>query len=331
MRQKFVAASTAQRDRHGNRLTLESLESMLVAMRGVTRPALNVEHDPVLPPLGQLIDGWVEPTSDGEYRLIVEAEVYENMYRGEMPDGTVLVKQEGGEDGLPFAAVCHTAPASPVIGYDRANFVSQAALDHFLADLRSCTQVPFEHEESVRWSLIPDPLLIFTFGQAVCAYLLGRKVTDKLADEIGSDLASFYTLVKTTLRTYAAYARPRSRPKTYVFRIPGHPHVEFVARSARPATVMRAIVVDNLTAPLAQAKELAAGLQADKVQFLLNSSGEWELNYLLTQTGAVIGSPASFAARNVLLLNMQLGETSRPQSGGGVTAREHNRSSRPRS
>ena len=80
--------------------------------------------------------------------------------------------------------------------------------------------------------------------------------------------------------------------------MPGKPFIEFVARSNDSNAVLSALIEEKLVTTLSRAEQLNALFHSEKIQFLLDEKGEWEFNYLLTETGAVIGTEKSFSRRN---------------------------------
>lgn len=296
MRMQSVAAST-HTDRQGMRMTIEALESMLGTFESNRRPVYNVEHDISLPPLGQIIQGHIEPTDDGEYCAVVTSEVFESSEKLILPTGEEAIKTQSHDEKYPFINVVMDAPEICTLGYDWANFASQNERRLFLEEARIGSQLPFKEQVFGRKSLVPDPQLIITLSQTICSYLLTRKVGEKLIGQVGDDIAKVYAFIRSTLMTYVRYAQPRNRPHTYVFDIPGKPQIELVARTSDVDLLMSSLELDRLVELVERATEYRDTLGAEKVQFLFSTQGNWGFNYLLTDTGAVIGTPASFARR----------------------------------
>ena len=75
-------------------------------------------------------------------------------------------------------------------------------------------------------------------------------------------------------------------------------------------------MLDSLEKPLKTAQECKDKLGAERVQFLLNKSGEWEFNYLLTDKGQVIGTIESFSRQaHQFELNTTTGRLSSSSNG----------------
>src|ERR1035441_263098 len=63
-------------DKHGERMSREALESSAQQINA-NYVRLGWQHDPRVAPVGRWVRAWVEPSSDGEYVLKGEAEVFE--------------------------------------------------------------------------------------------------------------------------------------------------------------------------------------------------------------------------------------------------------------
>jgi hypothetical protein len=143
--------------------------------------------------------------------------------------------------------------------------------------------------------------------------ILGKKIisktTEKLADAITDDVARLYAFVRAAAAGMMRYAIPKSRPVSYVIKICEEPNVELLARTDNPDELIRALAPETVQDTVATAMRLRDTLRAVRVQFLLTPEGRWVLNYLLTNTGGVIGRPASFI-RQRRRLELMRGDTS---------------------
>jgi hypothetical protein len=293
--------ATTHIDRHNMKFTKEALESGAAQINGPRKPKVGVEHDNTVPPLGKILEGWVEPTEDGEFRLVKVAELFEGFKATTLSEGTTLLKQECETDRSPFLLNDELQSDQFVLAYDRINFGSEEKLNAFVQEIKSTTDTTFEEAEFFRKSVIPDPEIIIRLSKLLVQYLIAKNILDKAGDkiiELGlQEITKFYSFVRSSVITALKYAIPKNRPITYIFELPGRPFIEFVARSNDSNAVLSALIEENLIEALSRAKELNALFHAEKIQFLLNEKGEWEFNYLLTDTGAVIGTERSFARR----------------------------------
>lgn len=302
MEQRAVIASTHV-DRHNMRMTKEALDSAVDQIDGDTVPRLSIEHDVTLPPIGKVIKASVERMEDGEYRLVATQEIFEDFKEVWLPDGTLAMIQESKTDQRPFNGEDTLPPEKIEIHYDPINFHTKDDLTKFLTEVREMGD--FKECEIMRKAYLPDPQLIFTLTSGIIAYLSGQKILEKVGDKIlepiFEDFGKLYPLVKTATAGVLRHAVPKNRPVTYVFVAPGQPTIEFVVRTNSPDIVLSAILEQELVESFSKAEELNKTLHAEKVQFLLDSDGRWKFNYLLTDKGAVIGTPEAYSKRAKVL------------------------------
>jgi hypothetical protein len=282
-------------------MTREALEGTAQQINCRSRPLLTVEHDLSLPPYGKVTKAWVEPRDDGEYQLVVENEIFDEVLWTKLGDGTQLFKQESNSDRHPFMDRYAEVADDIFLSYDWTNFESEEDIQQFLQEIKIQSKLEFTSNVFGRKSYIPDPEFLVGIAKAIGAYLIARKVLDKSSDKVlelvSEDVAKFYTFVKSIIASAVKYVRPKNRPITYVFVARGNPTLEFIARSANAGLVVSSITLDKLEAALSHANFYYSAFGAVKIQYLLNSDGRWEFNYLLTNTGAVIGTEESFSRR----------------------------------
>ncbi len=302
---KIAVVSTTHIDRHNTRITKEALEKAANQINNGKKPAITIEHDITLPPVGQIVRAWVEPTEDGEHKLFTEQDYFEKEGPITLPDGSSGAIRESDTTHYAFVDKEGDIPEQIILKADPVNFTSFKRYEDFLDDVRTASPISFEHGEIGRKAHIPDPEVIITIGKGVLAYLaakgmidkFGSKIADKLSDKVSEDIVDFYIWVKSVAVKAADYIVPKNRPITYVFSFPIQPHTELIARTSDPDEVAASIMEDNLEKPLKQVVEFREKLGATRVQFLLNEKGEWKFNYLLTNKGQVIGTELSFSRK----------------------------------
>ncbi len=302
MKLKCVMATTHV-DRQNMRLTKEALESAARDINGPEAAAVGLEHDPAMPPLGKLVKAEIEQLEDGEYQLIGIQELFEEQRPIQLPNGTRLIQQFSSSDTRPFIGSTAVPPELISVNYDPVNFeIEGGQEDGFLREVAESGNCKTRH--LIRKSLLPDPELVIILGKAFVSIVFiratletAKKTADKLSDKISEDLAAAYTLIKSAMVSAAKRMIPKERPITYVFDLNGQPSVELVARTRNVDLVLSALRIEPVVDAVLQSLELGKLLGAAKVQFLLGEDGSWKLNYLLTQRGEVIGTPASFSRR----------------------------------
>ena len=305
--------ATSRLDKHNMRFTKEALESGAKLINGDRCSAFTIEHDATVPPIGKVLKASVREEDDGEYLLVAQQEVFERESNLVLPDGAMAIRRESETDIRPIVTNIEQPDKFQLI-YDPTNFSSSEIAEEFFQSIRAKTgENAFAERSRIRKSEIPDPEIVITLSKALLTYLAGKKliekIGDKIADKVTDDIAKFYDLVKSTTINMLKYAIPKNRPITYVFDAPGSPQIQFVAVTNDSKLLESAIKEEKLMEKLKYADELSSTLGATKIQFLLNHGGDWEFNYLLTNTGGVIGTPKSFgkqARRIEILGNKQL-------------------------
>lgn len=293
--------ATTHLDLQFHKLTKEALEAFAKSINEGGRPIITVEHDSTIPPRGKTTRAWVERTEDGEYQLVVLQDIFEEREHIGEWEGIELWKEESKTDRNPFNDKYTNYPVGYAIAVDVVNFQSKAATKRLVTEITKGTDVDFQVHYFGRKSAIPDPEVIIKMAEALVAFFAAKKFIDKAGDkviEVTLDEATrFYSFLKASIANTAKLIKPKNRPVTYVIVAPGEPVIEFVARTNNPDTVLSALTNDNLTELFEKAADVHKNFSADRIQFLLNDNKEWKFNYLLTKTGAVIGTPVSYSRR----------------------------------
>ncbi|WP_242302729.1 hypothetical protein [Bacillus cereus group sp. BfR-BA-01361] len=303
--------ATTHVDKQNMRITKEALEKAAEDIqKGKVVPAMKIEHDTILPPIGKVTNGKVEKREDGEYQLVITQELFNNVSDIKLPDGSTGILESLTSDNRPFAMEGELELSSDLkISVDYANFESHEEYIKFRQEIKQAG----EYEEGIisRKSFIPDPEMIIAISKLVLASTFGKKVVEKLSDKVIDDgVPKANEVIKKAVSSMARYCIPKNRPITYVFLIPGTFDIKLVVRTNEPNKAVAAILQENLVEVLEKAKELHETLDANEIQFLLSEEGEWEFNFLLTNTGAVIGTPESYHKREkrIQLMYKQLEE-----------------------
>lgn len=301
MKFKSVVATTHV-DKHNTRITKEALEQAAHDIKSSGEvPAFNIEHDSILPPLGKVVDGWVEKREDGEFQLVTASEVFENTSKIKLPDNSIAYSEASETDSRPFS-LRGTGDTfnEPKIYVDLANFSSQKEYEDFNNEVKEVGE--FEVELIGRKSFIPDPEIIITIAQYIMGSAIGNKVIEKLSDKameaVTEDIANTaYEGIKKSILSIANYAIPNKRPITYIFLIPREISIELAVRTNDPQVAINAISEDKIIGVLDKVDSYLNVLDISKIQFLYDMEEEWEFNFLLTKNGEVIGSPMSHKKR----------------------------------
>jgi hypothetical protein len=298
---KSVVATTHV-DKHNTRITKEALEGMAQDLKHSGKvPSLTIEHDSILPPIGKVVDGWVEKRDDGEFQFITISEVFENKTEIRLPDDSIAYLEASETDVRPFSLrETEDTLHEPKIYVDLANFSSEKEYEKFNNEIKEVGE--FKAEIIGRKSFIPDPEIIITILQYAMGSALGIKVIEKLSDKateaVTEDVANkAYGVIKKAVKSIANYAIPKNRPITYIFLIPGEINIELAVRTNDPNIAIHAISQDEINGVLEKVESYLDILDISKVQFLYDTKEEWQFNFLLTNKGEVIGSPMSHKRR----------------------------------
>jgi len=291
--------ATTHIDGHNMRMSKEALESAADQInKSGSVPSVGLNHDRTIMPLGKIIEAEVSIMEDGEYKIEITQEIFENSKVLEFNDGEKYIEQKSENDKRPFEEENFNTDKIG-LGYDLVNFESEEALNDFLLSLTN--EYDINLQMIVRKQLIPDPEIIFAISQSIFGVLVGKKIVDKVLDKFMDkalvEVDNFYNFVRSTITKYIKYAIPKNRPITYVFQMSEGMDIELIAITQEVELLMRAIEEDKLQKVFSRIEDIKLKFDINRVQFLLNTTGEWEFNYLLTSEGAVIGSEKSYSRK----------------------------------
>ncbi len=170
MKVQLIGATT-HIDRHFTRFSKGALEDAANQVNGNRKPRFGVEHDSTVPPLGKVLEAWVEPREDGEYQLVEVAEIFEDYLQARLSNDVVFLKQECETDKNPFTITVHEVEEKFVVIYDRVNFGDEENRQAFLVEIKNA-EIEFIEKEISRKSAIPDPEIIIQLTELVIEFLL---------------------------------------------------------------------------------------------------------------------------------------------------------------
>ena len=142
---------------------------------------------------------------------------------------------------------------------------------------------------------------VFSFYKVVKP--IGKALISKVAEDLGEDFFQQYLkLKKLIIRSIKEFAS-KDKPVIMVIQIPSESleielvhkvqlnNIEEFVNSLQPEMLKevsrKALYFKNL-------------FDAEKIQFVLNKENYWNLNYLLSKEGKVIGKPKYFNERNIV-------------------------------
>jgi hypothetical protein len=297
---RFVMSST-HIDKHRTKMTKEALESGLKFINGNRKPRLGLEHNQTLPPLGRINNGEVVQGDDGEYYLVADQEFFDVQESITLSNGLELIMESFSDNNFPFVE-CEFEERNKIeIKYDFVNFESYQKGKEFINELQKNSDVEFEGSIFSRKSVIPDPEIIVRITE-ILGIALGiglRKIPEKLGDAIGEDLAKLYKLLSNTIKKSVLELLPKNQPIHFIVEIPiDKSFVELIVTTRNPDIAINAYDRKAISKLRSDMDALIKTFNVEKIQYFLNDKNIWELNYMLTEEGKVIGTKKSFKRRN---------------------------------
>lgn len=298
-----IVLSSSHVDKHGCVMTKEALESALKFINGQRKPRLGLDHNKNFPPMGRINNGEVIKGEDGAYYLIGHQEYFDTIETLTLNSGLELIRESFAGENFPFAECEFELKEKVEISYDPVNFESYDKGKEFINDLTKENDLEFEGAEFMRKSEIPDPEIVIRLTEILTIAIgLGlRKIPEKVGEAIGEDLAKFYKLLSKTIKKSAKNLIPKNRPIHFVVEIPiDKTLVEFIVTTRNPDLAISAFQAEILKELKPDIETSIKSFKAEKIQFHLNqeNNNTWEINYILTKDGKVIGTKNSFKRRD---------------------------------
>lgn len=297
--QRFVMSSSHV-DKHGTVMTKEALESALKFINGKRKPRLGLDHNQTFPPLGRINNGEVIQGEDGAYYLVADQEYFDTVESLTLQNGLELIRESFTDENFPFVECEFESCEKIEILYDSVNFDSYQSGKKFIKDLEENSAIDFKGSEFMRKSEIPDPEIIVRLTEIlVIAIGIGlRKIPEKLGEAIGDDLVKFYKLLTNTIKKSISELRPKNQPIHFIVELPVEKtKVELVVTTRNSDTAINAYKKEIIKNLKQEIEICIKSFNAEKIQYCLNEENKWELNYLLTKDGKVIGTKKSFKKR----------------------------------
>lgn len=300
-KQKYIVSST-NIDSQGYMVMKSALDSMLCQLNGKRKLRLGLEHIRTFPPFGAISNGEVFQGDDEQYYLSAEMMYFDKQEVFTLDDGTKLVKEYFSEGEYPFIECEEIETTKLSIAIDPANFEKLNEHKEIYELVKQESDLEFDMFEFGRKSELPDPETVITITKifAISLGIIKSKVTEKLGDAIGDDLAKFYKLISKLAIETIKKVKPSNRPKNFVISYPNTDcNIELVITTHKADKVLSSLTTEKLKIVADKVQQLK-NLDAEKIQFIFNADNIWEFNYLLTKTGAVIGTVKIFNERNKL-------------------------------
>ena len=255
----------------------------------------NLEHDLTLPPIGKSISAEVKRLEDGEYALEARYEIFENPVELMLSNGSIGFLWQSQQDFRPFKSAEPDRSGSFVVSYSNRGFSDPNGENDFLALVNQKPKFESSPGPIIRRSVDPEALLLVLLPfLGVVGAVTAQKLADRISDRFADELLDLYEIIRAGVIGLAKDRIDHFRSVTVVATSRGTPEVEFVAKVNDPTRVISALTQEQLGGAIDRAIDLFESTDARKVQFILNESAEWDFNFLLTGSGKVIGSEASY-------------------------------------
>lgn len=303
MEREQIVLSSTNVDKHGMVLTKGSLVKSLDTLNSNRSVRLGLEHDMSLPPLGRITDAEVIKGNDGAHYLVAYKEFLNIRQKTILEDGSILYKECFENNPKPFVESKPQPNDVIEINADPVNFDSIEAYEEFIQNLTIESGEEFSSIMLIRKSHIPDPELVIKITSIIATSIgiIASKIPEKIGEAIGEDIAKFYKLLRVSVVNMVKKAIPKLRPITFIMEIHDEEiFIELLVVSNNPDEVINSFSPEKLTTIKTKIETSKNMFDAEKIQFTLNESKDWVLNYMLTKDGSVIGTKKAFDRRDLV-------------------------------
>lgn len=292
IRKQIVATSDV--DKQNQRISLEALTEYAYSIN--SSPAvlrMGINHDVTVLPIGKIIAGTLKTLESGETALEVEIDDFiDDFSPCTGPNGEELCFAESKHDLRPFVDYESESEAHTTVMLNPLDFSS--AKYNELVDLlvEECSA---SIQTTISKSFVPVPTVIILLASG---FLTGTffksvatKTVEKLSDAISDDLVKVYAQLKKIIRAVAGRIIS-GKQVVYIFSEAQSP-IELVVKARNADAVEKAFMAleyYNVDKKVEQFRRYTNG-GLKKIQFVYDDSSEkWEMSYLTTNTGSVIGT-----------------------------------------
>lgn len=282
--------SSNEIDRQNQRISLCALQEMashFSQSEAVAR--MGIAHDITLLPVGKVLQGELVDLGHGIIGLEVQIDDFmEEFQQIHGPDNESLYYGRSLQDSRPFVEICSDLGGEFTVSLNPKDFTD--------ADFEEIVQFVSESENGqietlAKKAFEPEIEIVITLATKILQYLIVKKLLDKTAEKISDDIASCYDKIKQ-LATFIFSKIKDGRKITYILSAPNQP-VELIVR-CDSADVLATAITEKDNGYITEVyNSLSQHLNGEikKMQFLFNvETCKWELNYITTSTGEVIGT-----------------------------------------
>lgn len=296
IRQQIIATSGV--DRQKQQLSLDVLTEFAETFSSnAAATCMNINHDCTALPIGKVLSGSLKQLDNGETALEVLIDDFADSFvpcTG--PNGESLYFGESLYDTRPFMVFQAEIQTGLIIMLNPINFAPDDYND-VVSYLHNCCDA--QVETTIEKSWFPDPKIVFNFASGYLLGILGKqtwsKTNDKLSEEISGDFLKCYTAIKNAIKRITQKIKSRGQI-AYIFTEPGQP-VELVIKAKKANTVLIAFeaLKEYDISKKVQQFDNYTNKNIKKIQFVYDEiEAKWEMSYLTTNTGQVIGTEANY-------------------------------------
>lgn len=296
MLRKNIVSGTGV-DRQNQQILLPALISYADQLNNAdTVPRMGLNHDRTLLPVGKVISGELIPR-DGEVLLEATIDDFIDEFESFVgPNGEKLYIGKSSVDSRPFAEEPALSAARLMLKINPLYFSKEdfADVTEYLRE-----ECAVDVDTTIEKGLDTVIQLVFVFAAGYLTKSLAPKVNEKtaekLSDAISDDIAGGYELLKKAIVCVTKKIASVGK-KNYIFIEPDQP-VEFIVKARTAEEVLNAFSKLNefdFAAVTEQFNHFTNDNLA-KIQFLFDSvDGKWEMTYLTTKDGQVIGTEVNY-------------------------------------
>lgn len=297
MIRKQIIATTGV-DSQNQELPLEALAEYAETFSSNSAAVkMGINHDRTMLPVGKILSGSLKQLNNGEIALEVLIDDFADQFVPcEGPNGETLYFAESSCDSRPF--IDHQSKLQDVliIMMNPLNFDQKDYNDIVTYLCRDCN-AQFETTFSKSWE--PNPEIVFNVVAGFLIVFFGKqtwsKTSDKLSDAVSDDIIKCYGSIKKAIKRIAQKIKSCGQT-AYIFIEPNQP-VELVIKAKNADTVLLALEAlreYGISQKIQQFNRYTNG-NLKKIQFVYDEEKpKWEMTYLTTNTGQVIGTESYY-------------------------------------
>lgn len=298
----IILSSTAI-DLDGESLNIQDLINMRDHINGKTGLKLGLLHNPLYPPLGQLYNARLQENDEG-ITLLVADEFYFKKEKIEINSEEFIICSH--ENSKPFSGINHNSKIDSLMLYDYLVFKDNYDKNLFENDLINIHKKLHlgRHVQKAAWN---DPQIIITLGQYFFFYKIlkpiGEKLISKIAEDLGEEFFQQYLKLKKLIIRSIREFGSKNKPVIVVIQIPSENiEIELVHKVHlnNIDDFLELLHPENLKDISRKSIHYENLFQAEKIQFILTKNNSWDLNYILSKDGKVIGKNKYFKERDVI-------------------------------